>query len=212
MSLKSLKYDDCAYTHSLRESIGPGDYMIGTPRPCDPCLVVSPGINVDRFGASLCQKNMVDVSSELLNITRKASDCPSKKYIPKAEPFCNATNFRECTDLVPEETLISNPKCTGKETTVNRWEWLCRNPQDKALMPFDWFIPNRLIVKDSHRPLVEKPVDQGAALPSAQASKCKTYMDEQFQEGSWNQQFKGPSQFPQQTPFFLSTCQKIPKL
>lgn len=211
MSLNALKYDDCAYTHQLKESISPGDYMLGTPRPCDPCFVVNPGVFVDRFGASLCEKELVDVSSELLNITRKASDCPSKKYLPRAEPFCNATHYKECSFLVPEETLISNPKCTGKETTVNRWEWLCRNPQDKALMPFDWFIANRTIVKDSHRPCLAKPVDQTVALPPPQKNKCKSYMDEQFQEGDWKNIVK--KQQPQNFgSVFLSTCQKVPHL
>jgi hypothetical protein len=212
MSLNALKYDDCSYTHQLRESISPGDYMIGTPRPCDPCFVVSPGVTVDRFGASLCDKNLVDVNSELLNITRKASDCPSKKYVPSADPYCQVTHFKECTSLVPEETLISNPKCTGKEATINRWEWLCRNPQDKALMPFDWFIPNRLVAKDSHRPCLQKPLDQHLALPPAQAPKCKNYMDEQFQEGDWKNMVPRQPQQPYHSQVVLATCQKIPKL
>jgi hypothetical protein len=79
MSVNRLKYDDCAYTHRLNESVSPGDYMIRTPKPCNPCFVVTPGVFVNGWGASLCEKDLVDVNSELLNITRKASDCPSKK-------------------------------------------------------------------------------------------------------------------------------------
>lgn len=211
MSLNALKYDDCAYTHQLKESISPGDYMISTPRPCDPCFVVSPGIFVDRFGASLCEKNLVDVSSELLNITRKASECPSKKYLPSAEPFCNATNYKECSFLTPEDTLISNPKCTNKEVTVNRWEWLCRNPQEKALMPFDWFVANRTITKDNHRPCLSKPVPQEVALPPQQAPKCSSYLDEQFHEGDWKN-LTTPTQPQNFGSVFMSTCQKMPRM
>lgn len=211
MSLNALKYDDCAYTHQLRESISPGDYMINTPRPCNPCFVVSPGIFVDKFGAALCEKELVDVNSELLNITRKASDCPSKKYLPKAEPFCNATKYKECSFLTPEDTLISNPKCTNKEVTVNRWEWLCRNPQEKAMMPFEWFVANRTITKDSHRPNISTPMDQAVALPPSQKNKCKSHLDEQFQEGEWKNTLT--TQQPQNFgSVFMSTCQKVPRM
>lgn len=185
MSLTGLPYDNCAYTHKLNESVGAGDYLLNTPRPCNPCFVVSPGVFVDRFGASLCEKELIDVNSELLNITRKASECPSQKYLPKAEPFCNPTHYKECEFLTREDTLISNPKCTGKETTVNRWEWLCRNPQDYAIRPFEWFTPNRIVVKDSHRPCVAKPIAQDNALPPKQQNNCPSTLEEQFKEGDW---------------------------
>jgi hypothetical protein len=78
-------------------------------------------------------------------------------------------------------------------------------------MPFDWFISNRTIVKDNHRPLVVKPVDQEVALPKHQQTKCSSYMDEQFEEGEWKGKFLKPQ--PQNFgSVFLSTCQKIPKL
>lgn len=182
MSLSGLKYDDCAYTHKLNESVSSGNYMLDTPRPCNPCFVVSPGVFVGGFGASVCTKDLIDVNSELLNITRPASDCPSKKFLPKVEPLCQPTHFRECDFLTREDTLVSNPKCTGKETTVNRWEWLCRNPQDRAIVPFEFLVNNRTITKDSHRPCLPKPVDQYAGLPSKQTTPCKTYLDEQFNQ------------------------------
>lgn len=213
MSLTGLKYDDCSYTHVVKESISPGDYMLQTPRVCDPCFVVTPGVNVDRFGASLCEKNLIDVDSELLNITRKASDCPGKKFLPTAEPFCNATNYKECDFLTPEDTRLSNPLCTGKESTINRWEWLCRNPQDKALMPFDWFIANRTIVKDNHRPCLAKPMDQTSALPPVKKSPCATYLDQQFHENSWQQPTLAGFPCASQTATnFLAPCNKLNRL
>jgi hypothetical protein len=188
MSLSQLKYDDCAYTQTLKQSISPGDYMLQTPRPCQPCFVASPGIMVGGYGASLCE-NLIDVDSELMNITRKASDCPSKKYLPGAtQAVCGKlTHARECAEdlkvtnfLTPEDTLISNPKCTNKERSVNRWEWLCRDPRERAIVPFPWFVANRIVVKDSHRPLMPELVDQSVAMPKPQSSKCSTPLDEQF--------------------------------
>lgn len=217
MSLNGLKYDNGTYSHQLRESVSPGDYMLGTPRPCDPCFVSSPGVPLGGFGASLCEKNIVDVSSELLNITRKVSDCPSKKYIPQAEPFCKGTNYKECSFLTPEDTLLSNPKCTGKEATVNRWEWLCRQPQDKAIVPFPWFISNRLVVKDNHRPLVCKPMDQSASLPSmapiaGTGAGCSSELDAQFMEGDWTKQANNYETLVNNGSMYPTTCKKIANL
>jgi hypothetical protein len=209
MSLTGLKYDDCSYTHVLKETISPGEYMLTTPKVCDPCFVVSPGIMVDRFGASLCEKELIDVNSELLNITRKASDCPSKKFLPQPEALCTTTNYKECEFLTPEDTRLSNPICTGKEITVNRWEWLCRNPQDKAIMPFDWFIANRTIIKDAHRACLNQPLDQTKALPTQQKNKCMSYLDEQFQEGQWKNQLNTSQST---NSLFLSPCNKLNRL
>jgi hypothetical protein len=201
MSLSQLKYDNCAYTHQLKESISPGDYMLQTPRPCQPCFVAAPGIMIGGFGASLCE-NLIDVDSELMNLTRKASDCPSKKYLPGAtQAVCGkVTNFKECAEdlkvanfLTREDTLISNPRCTNKERSVNRWEWLCRDPRDKAIVPFPWFVANRIVVKDAHRPLMPTPIDQSVAMPSAQPSKCSSPLDEQFTHREFE---KKPNSFP----------------
>lgn len=188
MSLSQLKYDDCAYTHKLRESISPGDYMLQTPRPCQPCFVSTPGVMVGGFGASLCE-NLIDVDSDLMNITRKASDCPSRKFLPGAnDNLCGKiTHPKNCGEdlsvtnfLTREDTLISNPKCTNKERSINRWEWLCRDPRDRAIVPFPWFVANRIVVKDAHRPLVPTLLDQSKALPQYKPSKCATHLDEQF--------------------------------
>lgn len=160
MSFSRLGYDDGAYAHKLRESVGPGQYQVSQYR-CDGCFF--PDVPMDRYGGAL-HKNLIDIDSEMLGITRKASDCPAQKYTP-GQDFGPKNNVKECNWLTPEHTLISNPKCTGHERTINRWEWLCKNPQDNALITFDWNIANRINVKDNHRPCLPKPMDQSVALP-----------------------------------------------
>jgi hypothetical protein len=58
-----------------------------------------------------------------------------------------------------------NPPCTLRGTGWNRWEWLCRNPQDNALMPFDAYVDTSLVIKDNHRPTLACPIDQAIAMP-----------------------------------------------
>lgn len=165
MSFTRLYSDSCAYKHQLNESIGPGEYMLDRNNICEPCFVPSPFVNVQRAGAAVCSRNLIDVDSELLGITRRASDCPGKKYLPQEKPFCNAMPLKDCNFLDSEPTKLSNPPCTLRSRGWNRWEWLCKNPQDNIDIPFDRNINNRLIVKDNHRPCLPKPIDQSQALP-----------------------------------------------
>lgn len=172
MSFSRLNYDQCTYEHNLKQSVGLGDYMLNTPRiECMSCFPADPKITINKFGASLCEdKPLIDVDSELKRITRKATNCPTKKYLPEPKPFCNKTNLQDCRALPTEDTRLSNPPCTLRCSGWNRWEWLCKNPQDKSLVPFDFNISNRIIVKDNHRPCIPKPVDQTLAHPSPDAS------------------------------------------
>jgi hypothetical protein len=103
--------------------------------------------------------------------------CGTLKNAVECAEDNNVTRF-----LTREDTLISNPKCTNKERTINRWEWLCRDPRERALLPFDRLIANRLIVKDAHRPLKPTMIDQTSALPKQTQSKCSSYFDQQFIE------------------------------
>ena len=63
MSFSQLKYDDDTYVHRLKESIGPGDYMLNMPtNNCYGCYYFAPGLAMTR--AVSC-KNPIDVDSEL---------------------------------------------------------------------------------------------------------------------------------------------------
>ena len=117
---------------------------------------------------------LIDVDSELMNLTRPATNCPSRKYIPDGnqcneshklqEAKNNLVHGKDCFFDV-EDTRLSNPACNLRGTGWNRWEWLCLNPQDRVLMPFDHNINNRLVVKDNHRPCIPKPIDVSLSLP-----------------------------------------------
>lgn len=166
MSFNRLAYDSCTYQHYLKEAVGPGDYMVNVPRnDCEGCFYPSPYVRIQRAGGATCEKGLIDVDSELMGITRRASRCPTEKYLPCGEDPCTLKMPKDCNGLGPEDTRLSNPPCTLRGTGWNRWEWLCQNPQDKALLPFQQLINNRQVVKDNHRPCVPKPLDQTAALP-----------------------------------------------
>ena len=105
----------------------------------------------------------VDVESDLKGQTRVASKCAAKNFMPNCDTY-KLTHYRDCL-ITSEETRTTNPACNLRGTGWNRWEWLCQNPQDKALVPFDYLINNRLVVRDNHRPCIPTPLDQSDSLP-----------------------------------------------
>jgi hypothetical protein len=189
MSFTRPRQDTCSYRQELSQTVGPGEYQLAKPAPCNPCFVNDPHIRMQRFGASLSKNtSLIDIDSEMIGINRKFSKCPELKYIPKcnvsnfggANPGgysnvnngavdvdCNLMHFKEENCFEPvEDTRLSNPPATLRGTGINRWEWLCRNPQERVLLPFDTNINNRLVVRDNHRPCIPNPLDQTLVLPT----------------------------------------------
>jgi hypothetical protein len=68
----------------------------------------------------------------------------------------NLNNAKECY-LPTEDTRLSNPPATLRCTGINRFEYPFENPQRNIVMPAEFDIPTRLVMKDNHRPCVPKP-------------------------------------------------------
>ena len=96
MSFNRLKYDACEQKKDLTESMGPGKYQINTPVVCSNCFQDNPRIIDQKTGVSLNSgmewrfyAGPIDVDSELKNINKPASKCPSRKYNPDCQDcFC----------------------------------------------------------------------------------------------------------------------------
>ena len=90
-----------------------------------------------------------------MNLTRKASGCSSKNFIPKfnavgeIDNSMESINFNDCNRMTTESTRLSNPTSTLRGTGWNRWEWLCEDPQKKSLVPFDYEINNNIVIRDN---------------------------------------------------------------
>lgn len=170
-----LNYDSCSYKEKLRRTVGPGLYQLESPyndcRDCSQDIPADPSLRYQEYGQSTCNmKKAVDDSSELLGLNYKNTKCNAEEYIPgKYEKTgCDIrgnTNPRAC--MTPrEDTRLSNPPCTLKETGINRWEWLCFDPQERAIEGFDRIPVNyRMVAKDNHVPCIEQPADQSMFQP-----------------------------------------------
>ena len=120
------------------------------------------------------------VVSEQAPPSAKAKEKPDRIPLPnenKDGSMCAETKnpyFKECDMPSQEDTRITNPACNLRGTGWNRWEWLCMDPQERVLMPFDNMISNRIIVKDNHRPCIPKPISIEPSLPPPTMTPVQT--------------------------------------
>lgn len=167
-----LSQDSCSYSEKLRRTTGPGLYMLNKPyNDCADCgsMPDDPAYRFQAYGPKTCtMSGAVDDSSELLGLNYKKTKCAADEYLPnKYMPVgqqsggcaVKPNGTRQC--IQPrEDTRLSNPPSTLRGTGINRWEWLCYDPQENALEEFDRVPVNyRMVAKDNHVPIIEKPLD-----------------------------------------------------
>ena len=92
MSSNRLMYDTCEYRTRLNENAGTLEYTLDTVRyeNCNKCRMEL-GV-VGGTAVSHIQGNLVDLETDLMGITRKASLCPTKKYMSS----CSTQNIANC--------------------------------------------------------------------------------------------------------------------
>jgi hypothetical protein len=83
MASSRLNDDTCAYQRALKQSVDPLAYQLEPAkyihgRRCRMTLGIVGGNTVSTLNGEA----LVDTESELFNITRPASLCPLKKYVP----------------------------------------------------------------------------------------------------------------------------------
>lgn len=168
-SLNHLRYDEGAYRADLGQSRGPGAYILETPTPhCKPCFADDARMIQGTSGHTECaDRPLVDIDSDLMGITRKASRSPSCKFSPSSTPQCKTITVPDCSSVVlaVQDTRLNNPASTLRCTGWNRWQWLCRDPQEHAIQEFETGIDTTILTKDNHRPLISVPLDQTVFLP-----------------------------------------------
>ena len=149
MSFNRLKYDICEQKKYVKESVGPGKYVLDQPLICAACFQDNPSVIMQKAGVSLNKSSPwrfysgpVDTESELKNLSRPASRCPSGKYIPKNPNL--ATNIGK---MPQDKDLVSFPTChfpgnytrlndcMPRSTSLNRFEHPCLNPQVNLEIP-----------------------------------------------------------------------------
>jgi len=167
----------CSYDEKLRVSVGPGMYKLTTPAndggACGKDVPADPSLRWQAWGPGFCPVGAnTDDNSELKGLNYRSSKCDKDMYSPynyNVKPACQASGTQDAHSCSApmESTRLTNPPCTLRSTGWNRWEWLCWNPQDKAIIPFQWNVNSSIVTKDNHTPGMPEFVDQTAVFPTA---------------------------------------------
>jgi len=162
-------YDGCKSTDDLRLTTGPGRYQINTPpQACNATFAPDPTIRQQKWGASLnATYTKTDVESDLFNINRPTTKTICNQYNPSKDKINKGGDTKPKEAAFPQTfSRLVDPPCTLRSSGWNRWEWLCQNPQEGVMMPFDNFVTTRLASKDQFRPCIPKPINSSDILPA----------------------------------------------
>lgn len=186
-AMNRLSYDESAYHQELKQSMLPGQYAMSqyAANHCGKCVSGDAAMpDVGSGSVPSCNNvSEIDVESELRNITRPATRAPAGKYrgnggpptmcggVPVNQASRAQTNAPTCGMPAAVDSRLTAPSCTLRGTGWNRFEWLCRDPQDQAMVPFDFLVNTAIVMKDNHRPQLCHPLDPTLALPPS-ASRC----------------------------------------
>jgi len=115
-------------------SAGPSVYTFQTEHePSKPVYPWAPTTRIQKGGASVAE-NLVDVDSELMNLTRKLSNNPREQYQP-GQGF-QPTQPLQDGHFHQDSSRLTNNAQELRGTGWNRWEPLFFDPQKNSVEPF----------------------------------------------------------------------------
>jgi len=162
-------YDGGKMTDDLRVQTGPGRYQLDAPpQYCNATYSPEPTTRLQKWGASQnSQYIKTDVESDLFNINRPTTKNIKGQYNPATDKIKKAPLTPVKEEAFPNTfSRLVDPPCTLRASGWNRWEYLCDNPQEGVMVPFDWNITSRLQQKDQFRPCIPKPIESSVMLPA----------------------------------------------
>lgn len=142
MSFNKPLYDECQYKTDLQQSTGTLRYHLDPNRyyNCNKCFML--GGVVGGPAVSHTDRNIVDVESDLLGVTRVQSGCASKKYAP---PTTNAKTRGAPGDEIPMSRHLrtahfikyDRPTSTGIQTAYPSCEQVLEDIKNSKLESYD---------------------------------------------------------------------------
>tara|TARA_Y100000768_G_C23974903_1_gene682550 strand:+ start:708 stop:1172 length:465 start_codon:yes stop_codon:yes gene_type:complete len=132
------KINEQLENESMRQSIGPNEYHLNTiQKEGTPVYPWAPTVRIQKIGGSLLgDRNLTDVDSELIGITRKNSNDPNTHYKPSEEMVLKYLNLEDGF-FHQESTLLNNPPTLLRGQVKNRWENVHKDPMQNVLEPFN---------------------------------------------------------------------------
>ena len=132
------KINEQLENESIKQSIGPNEYHLNTiQKEGTPVYPWAPTVRIQKIGGSLLgDRNLTDVDSELIGITRKNSNDPNTHYKPSEEMVLKYLNLEDGF-FHQESTLLNNPPSLLRGQVKNRWDDIPKDPLKNILEPFN---------------------------------------------------------------------------
>ena len=148
-SMTRYRHDIGKMVENNEISTGPGRYVLGVPNAYGNAVFApNPTVRMQKWGAAHdMSSTKTDVESDLLNFGRPTVRTTCGQYNPDTVVQRNLTAMPEA-DFPKTFERIIDPPCTLRDSGWNRWEWLCQNPQEGVMMPFEWNVDSRYAAKD----------------------------------------------------------------
>jgi hypothetical protein len=168
--------DLCKMVENNEISTGPGRYVLGVPNAYGNAVFApNPTVRMQRWGAAHdMSSTKTDVESDLLNLGR-----------PTTRTACGqATAFPERTltampegDFPQTHNRLVDPPCTLRSSGWNRWAYLCQNPQENVMMPFEWAVDTRASQKDAIYGQLQGPIANSSLARDRQLMCGQIYVE-----------------------------------
>jgi hypothetical protein len=160
-AMTRYKHDVGKMVENNEISTGPGRWALGVPNAYGNAAYV-PNITTinQRWGAShVMSSTKTDVESDLTNRGRPTVRTTCGQYQPQqgAALAAQLTPMPE-VDFPQTASHLVDPPCTLRGTGINRWQWLCENPQENVMVPFEHFIDSRHASKDAIYTQMMQPI------------------------------------------------------
>jgi hypothetical protein len=111
-NMNRTRYDTCAYSQEIKQSVGPGHYVLDPVRyeHCNKCrheLGLVGGTAVSHVAG-----NLVDLENDLRGQNRPATKCPAYKFIPRADNIVQGKEYiKPVQHPAIDTSLLHLPAC-----------------------------------------------------------------------------------------------------
>ena len=164
-SMTRYRHDTSKMVENNEISTGPGRWALEAPNVYGNAVFVPDvTIRMQKWGASHDMRSTkTDVESDLRNLGRPTVRSVCGQYEP-GQGDRILTSMPEA-DFPQTHARLFDPPCTLRSTGINRWEWLCQNPQENVMIPFEWAIDSRHAAKDDFDMVTCGPRSRDPSLP-----------------------------------------------
>jgi hypothetical protein len=170
-ALTRYKHDVGKMVENNEISTGPGRWALGVPNSYGNAAYVPTVTTINqKWGASHdMTSTKTDVESDLKNLGRPTVRTTCGQYQPE-EGMAVAQRLTPMPEAEFPQTSshLVDPPCTLRGTGINRWQWLCENPQENVMIPFENNVDSRFASKDAVYHAMDKPLERSQAVRERQ--------------------------------------------